>query len=643
MRRVRIAVVLLVFVTTALSLTVVPAPCAKSNLPRMAQFFARKPLNVVTNLRISDRWTSLFGEMKVGDHNLVRLADANFQAEEMRKASFFLLIDREMGNLPDRVNFLLPEALRNAPPAEMETVMAIARNSGRWVVCISAPNSAAAYQFVNESLRNDTANFMLYSDRGAPKRQYMPWCPSAPEVVFPLGTIKATRPSIIFLAPPTRYQRKFDLQLAPAGKMQDYDKSVFGTDRLEFATDEGGWIAFDQQLGEARSYELQQWGLELTPQQKSSGWTVYIYEPAYDVRAGDSYEVRVRQVVYSTSDGSRIAGEWSSVVGAASLQVPPQPSNLEPATRITSTEDVSELGPSYSPDGRFILYSADRTAFRLYEVYMCEASRPGTGATRVSVSNRGSTDTNPAWGPIYGDGTNFVSFTRQADYGSGSAEKQIWCVGVPTPEHPEVPAGYTRVTNFTEDCYSPSWSPDGRVLAYVKDADRGGAEIWLVSGAEGNRVLLAGITPAWSSDGRSLYYSSDANGSWDIWKLDLQTGQQTVITSDAGAEFAPTVNPINGDVAYVSSAAGNFDVWIMSGGSTRQLTQWLGQDLRPAWDPTGQEIVYSTTRFSGGGTYDLATLRPYAAGTGTGVPTGGAGTAAPAAGTGTITLPPAGN
>ncbi len=639
MRSMRTSLLLFVLTAAAVSLAS-PAFCAKSNLPRMARFLSKKPLYVVTNLRLSDRWQSLLEEMKVGDYSLVRLADANFAAEDMRNASFFIIIDREVGDLPDRVNFLLPETMRKAPPGENEAVMAIKKNAGgHRVVCISAPNSAAAYQFVNESLRNDTTKFRRYCDqRSAPKRQYMPWTPSAPEIVFPLGTVRATRPSIILLAPATRFTRNFDLQMAPAGKMQDRDNSEFGNDRMEFRTDDDGWVAFDQQLGEARSYEREQWGVTLTPEQKSSRRRAYIYEPAYDVRAGESYEVRARQVLQSSTDGSRIEGEWSSVIALTTVQIPPQPSNLETATRITATEDVSELGPSYSPDGRFILYSADRTAFRLYEVYMCEASRPGAGATRVSVTNRGSADTNPVWGPVYGDGTNFVSFTRRADYGSGTAEQQIWCVGVPTPEHPEVPAGYTRVTNFAEDSYSPAWSPDGTVLAYAKDADRGGAEIWLVSGSEGNKVLLAGITPAWSRDGRSLYYSSDANGSWDIWRMDLQTGQQTVITSDAGAEFAPTVNPLNDDVAYVSSAAGNFDIWVMSGGSTRQLTQWLGQDLRPAWDPTGQEIVYSTTRFSGGGTYDLTTLRPYASGAAAGAAgDGGAATAAPEAGF--ITLP----
>jgi len=71
--------------------------------------------------------------------------------------------------------------------------------------------------------------------------------------------------------------------------------------------------------------------------------------------------------------------------------------------------------------------------------------------------------------------------------------------------------------------------------------------------------------------------------------------------------------------------------WIASRGVSRQLTQWLGQDLDPAWDPTGQYITYSTTRFSGGGRYDLATLKPY----GTGI----VGPAEGAEETGAITLP----
>ena len=40
--------------------------------------------------------------------------------------------------------------------------------------------------------------------------------------------------------------------------------------------------------------------------------------------------------------------------------------------------------------------------------------------------------------------------------------------------------------------------------------------------------------PRWSRDGRSIYFTSNRSGEWQLWKLDVASGQKTRITDQGG-------------------------------------------------------------------------------------------------------------
>jgi dipeptidyl aminopeptidase/acylaminoacyl peptidase len=71
---------------------------------------------------------------------------------------------------------------------------------------------------------------------------------------------------------------------------------------------------------------------------------------------------------------------------------------------------------------------------------------------------------------------------------------------------------------------SPSWSPDGRRLAF--DAEVGGASHVYIATPEGGtlRRLMSertpGVRPRWSRDGRFIYFASTrSGGDWQLWKV----------------------------------------------------------------------------------------------------------------------------
>ena len=64
----------------------------------------------------------------------------------------------------------------------------------------------------------------------------------------------------------------------------------------------------------------------------------------------------------------------------------------------------------------------------------------------------------------------------------------------------------------------------------------------------GGRSVLAGPAseerPRWSPDGRSLAYYSDANGSWDIYVIDIETGVIRGLTEAPGFDGQPAWQPV---------------------------------------------------------------------------------------------------
>jgi len=113
----------------------------------------------------------------------------------------------------------------------------------------------------------------------------------------------------------------------------------------------------------------------------------------------------------------------------------------------------------------------------------------------------------------------------------------------------------TAITDIFMDARQPSWSPDGRKIAF--QAYRSSTwQIWTVN-ADGSD--LRAITsspfddrePVWSPDGLRIAFSSDRSGSYDIWTVTLSTGEVAAITTAPSNEFMPAWRSAT-EIAYVS-------------------------------------------------------------------------------------------
>jgi serine/threonine-protein kinase len=190
-------------------------------------------------------------------------------------------------------------------------------------------------------------------------------------------------------------------------------------------------------------------------------------------------------------EGSRRTLAWVDRSGAAQpLPAAPQP----------------YLHPRLSPDGRKVAVWASRLNC---DVMVYDLARETMTRLTFSEDNHA-----PIWTP---DGKR-ITYESRKPATTFRLFWKPWDGGGPEERVAED-------DRKTDGISSASWSPDGRVLAYVDDYDhpRTGRDIWLLplDGDRKPRPFLESPfneeTPIFSSDGRWLAYVSDESGRYEVY------------------------------------------------------------------------------------------------------------------------------
>lgn len=264
--------------------------------------------------------------------------------------------------------------------------------------------------------------------------------------------------------------------------------------------------------------------------------------------------------------------------------------------------------PKWSPDGSQIAFSSDRGGE--YDIWTVDVS---TGDLQQWTDN--STENyEPTWSP---DGTEIAYVTSAGDYADTTGPAET--IEVVDED------GNTR-TQITaesgETLHSPSWSPDGENIAYVRkrDSAEDAGEIDLMVSEEqvtsGEDVFI--FTPDWLSADELLY---SADGDIRVLELESDTKSDVPFTAafdlpdveyehksydfdDSSARevqgvLTPTLSPDGEHVAFVALN----DLWVMRvGRSPRRVTDDSAYQVDPAWSSDGRYLAYSSDK---NGTQDL--------------------------------------
>jgi TolB protein len=173
-----------------------------------------------------------------------------------------------------------------------------------------------------------------------------------------------------------------------------------------------------------------------------------------------------------------------------------------------------------------------------------------------------------------------------------------------------------HATPITETGYpvSPSWHPDGTMIAYAIVIP---AQIAMVDLASGRtRTIASGsgtyISPVFRPDGSGLAYAHGVDNGVDIWGASTSGGGAQRLSVGQGSDnVSPTYSPDGRRIAFMSARAGHPEIYTMDADGTNVdlLTPLdFGESAfrsNPDWSPDGRTVLFQS-RISG--TFQLMTI-----------------------------------
>lgn len=243
------------------------------------------------------------------------------------------------------------------------------------------------------------------------------------------------------------------------------------------------------------------------------------------------------------------------------------------------TEEGSDWGPEWSPDGTKIIYDGKWEGDEHLHIYIMDAD----GSNEQRLTDSPWDESSGAWSP---DG-EWIVFTSARDDEHHSLNE----VYKMRPNGTEV----TRLTNNMKQEYIPGWSPNSKRIVYYSD-DK--VRVMNADGSRKRTVSGSQITssPDWRpTGGRIVYaafdYTHEEQFQEDLWTVRPDGTKKRRLTRRKGADQSPSWSPNGEKIAYAKN-------WKLAtirkdGTASKRVVGGEGDVYAPSWQPRCTETAAS--------------------------------------------------
>jgi len=216
---------------------------------------------------------------------------------------------------------------------------------------------------------------------------------------------------------------------------------------------------------------------------------------------------------------------------------------------------------------------------KLYRLMLADVD----GAREKTLLESSQPLMSPSWSPD-GKSVAYVSFE--------TGRPAIFRQQIATAER-------QQLTNFRGLNGAPVWSPDGNQLALVLSKD-GNPEIYTLDLTSGvfNRVtkhFAIDTEPNWTIDGKGIVFTSDRGGKPQIYQVTLASGRVERLTFEGDYNARARISPDGKSLVMVHRYNGVYHIAAqdMTSGDIRVLTE-TQLDESPSIAPNGAMLMYAT-------------------------------------------------
>lgn len=260
-------------------------------------------------------------------------------------------------------------------------------------------------------------------------------------------------------------------------------------------------------------------------------------------------------------------------------------------------DPYEDLNPTWSPDGFWLLFESRREWY--YNLYKIRFD--GKLLTPLTDSRNGEHNRSAAWSP---DGEQIV-------YVVETWQTSDLFIMDKNGRH------RYQLTTLEGVESSPQWTPDGAWIVFVGAVQyelRQARELYKVRPDGSDLTPLTSLgkdvyNPSLSPDGRWLTFVTRGVQSWDIFILNMASGEIQTLVSNPVNDNSPVWSPEGDYLTYVTTPSGTSHLYRIDpdGGNVRLLAYNVVQTHKPTWSPYGDWLIFSSYRR---GRFELYRVRP---------------------------------